>query len=191
MSDTEKPARYRDDPALVLRAKVDVAAATELYGRYAAAIDAWARDFGHLDPEEARAIAGLAFARAVAHFDASRGTFVSLLRTLVRGELGDALRGEVIAHGHEVREGRTQPLADRLVAGEEADPAPDPSEALQYSELRDAVSALPARYRAVIELRFFEGLTFEAIADRLGLASKQLACKHASLGLELLRKQVR
>ncbi len=61
-----------------------------------------------------------------------------------------------------------QDLLDRL-----ADPSPDPLEALLAAEaseaLERAVDALPLAYRQVIILRYVEGLSYEELAQTLGL----------------------
>ena len=81
------------------------------------------------------------------------------------------------------RAGREQPIAqphpsDEDEAGEDpldrvADPGPDPLEALLAAEateaLERAVQSLPLAYRQVIVLRYVEGLSYEELAQTLGL----------------------
>ncbi len=45
-----------------------------------------------------------------------------------------------------------------------------PIEGLAESELADALSALPRKYRAVIHLHYFEGYSSKEIADIMGLS---------------------
>jgi len=40
----------------------------------------------------------------------------------------------------------------------------------EATRIRTAIGALPAAYRAVIELRHFQGLSYDAIAEQLGLS---------------------
>ncbi|MEY2407552.1 MAG: hypothetical protein QOF48_222 [Verrucomicrobiota bacterium] len=59
---------------------------------------------------------------------------------------------------------------------------------------RDAVSSalgqLPAEQRAVVHLKLWEGMTFEAIADALGLPANTAASRYR-YGLDKLREQLR
>jgi RNA polymerase sigma-70 factor (ECF subfamily) len=81
------------------------------------------------------------------------------------------------------RAGREQPIAQAHPASEDeaeddpldrlADPGPDPLEMLVAAEtseaLERAVQALPLPYRQAIILRYVEGLSYEELAQTLGL----------------------
>jgi RNA polymerase sigma-70 factor (ECF subfamily) len=66
----------------------------------------------------------------------------------------------------------TQPLDDEhdIPAFDHGpDPAATADERASQARIREAIRSLPPHYRAVIELRHFQGLTYEEIAEALRL----------------------
>lgn len=72
-------------------------------------------------------------------------------------------------------EGQTLTLADSLVASEDHDPLFQLEEREQTGYLHDAVTALPARLRAVIEGYFLEGASSAEVAERLGVTESRVS----------------
>lgn len=120
-----------------------------------------------------------AFADAHRQFTAFRGStvpqFSQWLRTILAGMLANTIRRYL---GTQARDPQLeQSLVQRLdfsavsLAGLLVDPHSSPSQQLVRREDQSAIVAslerLPADYRAVLELRHLEGLTFPAIAERL------------------------
>ena len=132
---------------------------------------------GKLDPAD---LVQDTFLEAHRHFAVFRGTsepeFAAWLRQILAGVLANTLRRYF---GTKARDPRLEQdlragversscmLADRLAA-----PGTSPSEAASRREqavlFADALGRLPADYREVIVLRHLEGLTFQAVADRMG-----------------------
>jgi RNA polymerase sigma-70 factor (ECF subfamily) len=95
-----------------------------------------------------------------ASFDPGRGTLRTWLMTSVRNRSIDFLRGRA---AHERRE-REIP-ASLEAAGSGADPWREVSRSLEREAVRDAVAALPAEQRQVVELAYFGGYTQTEIAE--------------------------
>ena len=80
--------------------------------------------------------------------------------------------------------------------GEEAErtspfaPAGDPDEQAFRSALTEALGELPPEQRAVVHLKLWEGLTFEAIADVLEIPLNTAASRYR-YGLDKLRERLR
>lgn len=72
-------------------------------------------------------------------------------------------------------EGQTLTLADSLVAPSDSDPLCQLEAREQAGYLRDAVTALPSRLRAVVEGYFLEGASSADIADRLGVTESRVS----------------
>lgn len=66
----------------------------------------------------------------------------------------------------------------------------DPDEAAFRGELAQALGELPADQRAVVHLKLWEGLTFERIADVLGVPLNTAASRYR-YGLDKLRARLR
>lgn len=177
--------RYREDPALVLRAKTDPEAAGELYSRYGDAIAIWAR----AADEDLQAAARLAFVRAVAAYDPTRGTFSAVLRSAIRQHVCDAVRAECVAHGHPVVRMKIQPAGERLSSGPEIDTSPDPREAARHAELREAVLGLTALQQKIVLLHYDGGLSLEEVAAKCG-RTKQSVHGHLRKAISVLRKKL-
>lgn len=66
----------------------------------------------------------------------------------------------------------------------------DPDEQAFRATLADALAQLPADQRAVVHLKLWEGLTFDAIADALGIPLNTAASRYR-YGLDKLRERLR
>jgi RNA polymerase sigma-70 factor (ECF subfamily) len=69
-------------------------------------------------------------------------------------------------------------------------PADDPDEATFRAELSAALAELPPEQRAVVHLKLWEGLTFERIAESLGIPLNTAASRFR-YGLDKLRARLR
>lgn len=69
-------------------------------------------------------------------------------------------------------------------------PTSDPDEAAFHLELADALGELPVDQRAVVHLKLWEGLTFEQIAETLGISANTVASRYR-YGLDKLRTRLR
>lgn len=151
-----------DDADLARRARRGEAAAYgELVRRHQQAVfNVCYRLLGHR--QEAEDAAQEAFLRAYARletFDLSR-PFGPWMRRVAANLCLNHLAGERPA-GLELDDER----AEAAVPGPEI----AREQAEQAAAVRAAIAALPPRYRAVIELRHFQGLSYDSIAAALGL----------------------
>jgi RNA polymerase sigma-70 factor (ECF subfamily) len=69
-------------------------------------------------------------------------------------------------------------------------PGADPDEWSFREALTEALGELPAEQRVVVHLKIWEGLTFEAIAETLGLSPNTAASRYR-YGLDKLRQRLR
>lgn len=69
-------------------------------------------------------------------------------------------------------------------------PADNPDEQAFRSELNEALSELPPDQRAVVHLKLWEELTFEEIAETLGISPNTAASRYR-YGLDKLRARLR
>ena len=69
-------------------------------------------------------------------------------------------------------------------------PSADPDEAAFRHALTEALGELPLEQRAVVHLKLWEGLTFEAIAEALGLPPNTAASRYR-YGLDKMRERLR
>ncbi len=69
-------------------------------------------------------------------------------------------------------------------------PTADPDEQAFREALETSLSELPAEQRAVVHLKLWEGLTFEAIGDALGIPLNTAASRYR-YGLDKLRERLR
>lgn len=100
-----------------------------------------------------------------------------------------------LAHNAAVDLMRRRAVRDRTRAGVAAEispfaPASDPDEQLFRLELAVALGELPADQRAVVHLKLWEGLTFEAIAEILNVPPNTAASRYR-YGLDKLRGRLR
>jgi RNA polymerase sigma-70 factor, ECF subfamily len=68
--------------------------------------------------------------------------------------------------------------------------APEPDEPAFREALSDALAELPPEQRAVVHLKLWEGLTFQQIAELLGLPLNTAASRYR-YGLDKLRQRLR
>lgn len=69
-------------------------------------------------------------------------------------------------------------------------PAPDPDEAVLRGNMAAALGELPADQRAVVHLKLWEGLTFEAISGLLEIPLNTAASRYR-YGLDKMRERLR
>ena len=69
-------------------------------------------------------------------------------------------------------------------------PAADPDEQVFREVLSDALAELPPDQRAVVHLQLWEGLTFEEIAEALGVSPNTAASRYR-YGIDKLRERLR
>ncbi len=69
-------------------------------------------------------------------------------------------------------------------------PAADPDERELRAALTEALGELPIEQRAVVHLKLWEGLTFEAIAEALDLSPNTAASRYR-YGIDKLRQRLR
>lgn len=90
------------------------------------------------------------------------------------------------------RRGARERTRENFAAGEMPVFAPtdDPDEVIFRQQLSAALAELPEEQRAVVHLKLWEGMTFEAIADALGLSPNTAASRYR-YGLDKLRERLR
>lgn len=81
-------------------------------------------------------------------------------------------------------------FADESMAATPFAPAGDPDEQAFRLALAEALGELPPEQRAVVHLKLWEGLTFEAIADALEIPLNTAASRYR-YGLDKLRERLR
>ncbi len=69
-------------------------------------------------------------------------------------------------------------------------PAEDPDQRTFQQQLGEALSTLPPEQRAVVHLKLWEGLTFDAIAGALGIPPNTAASRYR-YGLDKMRSRLR
>jgi RNA polymerase sigma-70 factor (ECF subfamily) len=69
-------------------------------------------------------------------------------------------------------------------------PSDDPDEAAFRKALTEALAGLPAEQRAVVHLKLWEGMTFDAIAGVLEISSNTAASRYR-YGIDKLRERLR
>ena len=92
-----------------------------------------------------------------------------------------------------MRRRRTRQKNYERLAGERGSlfaPTADPDERAFRAALTEALGELPIEQRAVVHLRLWEGLTFEAIAEALDLSPNTAASRYR-YGLDKLRERLR
>jgi RNA polymerase sigma-70 factor (sigma-E family) len=81
---------------------------------------------------------------------------------------------------------RTVPLTYDALAGPRAPAEPDPADRIDQDDLWRRLTGLPRKQRAVVVLRYYEGLTDAEIADVLGCGASTVR-SHAARALATLR----
>lgn len=112
-------------------------------------------------------------------FDPARGSLLGYLRVMARARSIDWLRGETSRRRREVEDARRPtadvPSVDRdLLSSESA------------AEVRRAVDRLPEEQREVIDLAYLGGISYRAVAVRLGLPEGTVKAR-IRRGLQRLR----
>jgi RNA polymerase sigma-70 factor (ECF subfamily) len=117
-------------------------------------------------------------------FHPERGSVKSWLLTIVRNAAIDRHRG---------REGRARqdrPIDEvEYLLGEHDDPHEQAIESLQAEEIQTAIRSLPDEQREAITLAFFNGLTHQEIAERVGVPLGTVKGR-MRLGLKKMRQQL-
>ena len=154
---------WDDREAIARVAAGDAAGLEALYDRYATLVYSLALRIVR-NTSDAEDVTQEAFAQVWAHakrFDAARGAVPTWLSVIARSRALDRLRRSAAAGA-----GASSP------DGLDAIPDPTPSVELiaasaeQVVAAREALAALPAEQRAVLELAYYEGLTQAEIAAR-------------------------
>jgi RNA polymerase sigma factor (sigma-70 family) len=117
--------------------------------------------------------------------------FYGWVARIIRSRMLDAVRRE----GRKKRAGRPLPLEEGLAVLAAA--APSPSEVISQEELRGAVRQAildvqlehPQEMEVVL-LKLFEGESWKAIQDSLGLSSEKRARTLCARGIDLLRPRI-
>ena len=155
---------WDDREAIARVAAGDAAGLEALYDRYATLVYSLALRIVR-NTSDAEDVTQEAFAQVWVHakrFDATRGAVAAWLSVIARSRALDRLRRRSAATGG----GASSP------DGLDAIPDPTPSVELiaasaeQAAAAREALAALPADQRAVLELAYYEGLTQAEIAAR-------------------------
>jgi RNA polymerase sigma-70 factor (ECF subfamily) len=132
------------------------------------------------DPDAALEIANGVFFKAYQNlhtFDTARPLRPWLLRIATNEALNYA-RGRRREQARTIANQEDEDVAERLPSAD--DPAADVLAAERHATVRAAVAALPAHYRLLIVLRFFNDLSYAEIAEQTGLPLN-------TVGVQLLR----
>jgi RNA polymerase sigma-B factor len=156
-------------------------------------VDRCARRFhGWGEPHDDLVQAGrIGLLHAARRYDAARGVpFAAYAVPTVLGEMRHHLRDRsTVLRG---ARGAQRPVLEELEEGWAADPSPPA--AYERVELRQLLlpqlARLPEDERAVLLLRFLDGLTQDAVADLLGVSQAHVSRLQAR-ALERLRRRLR
>jgi RNA polymerase sigma-70 factor (ECF subfamily) len=117
-------------------------------------------------------------------YHAERGSVKSWLLTIVRNAAIDRHRGK------EGRARQDRPIDEvEYLLGETDDPHAQAVEHLQSEQIKTAIDQLPEEQREAIMLAFFNGLTHQEIAERIG-APLGTVKGRMRLGLRKMRQQL-
>lgn len=175
-----------EDPELVVRLiDGDHTALAEIYRRHASQVLGVAR---RLIRDEAAAHdvvqdVFVALWNRPGAFDSTRGSLRSFLLTKAHSRTIDIIRSESSRRSREEREMRL--VSEGGVAVDE-----EVWTLSVVDEVRAALTVLPDRERDVIELAFYEGLTYREVATHLDLAEGTVKSRIRS-GLRRLREPMR
>ncbi|MEO8577603.1 MAG: sigma-70 family RNA polymerase sigma factor [Gemmatimonadales bacterium] len=156
-----------DDVALIRRmVDADETALGALYDR-------WVRSLYSLvlhllkDPDEAEDVVEETFWQAwrkASSYEPSKGAVSTWLLTIGRRKALDRIRAK--------KRHKEDPIGQDRTFADLPSPAPDPSQDMEGSELREHVRAalkeLPSEQREVLEMGYFNGMSQTEIADRTG-----------------------
>jgi RNA polymerase sigma-70 factor (ECF subfamily) len=119
-----------------------------------------------------------------ASFHPERGSVKSWLLTIVRNAAIDRHRGK------EGRARQDRPIDEvEYLLGETDDPHAQAVESLQAEQIQTAIRNLPDEQREAITLAFFNGLTHQEIAERMGVPLGTVKGR-MRLGLKKMRQQL-
>lgn len=158
-----------DHELVVAMARGDERAASTLYDRHAPVLYGLALRMVR-EPADAEEVVIDAFGQAwrdAARYDTTRGSVCGWLTTIARTRALDLIR----ARGRRARVNDAIAVADGPpTAMGEGFPAPDRgiADREQATAVSGALGVLPDAQRRAIELAFFEGLTHQEVAERLG-----------------------
>jgi RNA polymerase sigma-70 factor (ECF subfamily) len=177
-------ATWTDTQLVFAAPEVRDVAFAELFVRHSASVAAVARmvlGAANSGSDDVVAEVFTALWSAPDKFDPDRGSLLGFLRLRARGRSIDLLRGESSRHRREQHDesARTSspPIDAQLEAAELGD------------ALRHAVSRLPEGERMAIELAYFDGMTYRAVACQLDLPEGTVKSRIRS-GLQRLRDHV-
>jgi RNA polymerase sigma-70 factor (ECF subfamily) len=119
--------------------------------------------------------------------DASRGRVESLLLTIVHRRAIDVVRARARRSALHDRAAREDAYLAQVDETAMLDASFEDAQALERA--REAMRALPEEQRQPIELAYFEGLTQQAVAERLGVPLGTVKSR-LRLGLQKLREQL-
>lgn len=142
------------------------------------------------DPSVAEEIVQEAFWRVwkrAGTFDAGRGKFTAWLSGIVHNLAIDELRRRKSGANSSTLDLEDDSVAE--IADEREDVAESVLQKLTGDNIRAALAILPALQRNVIELAYFDGLTHQEIADKLGEPIGTIHTR-ARLGIQKLREQL-
>ena len=119
--------------------------------------------------------------------DRGEPAFRHWLHLKAENKVRDRWRRRVDAEGRPRESGMETPDAERPVAG--PGPATEAGDADDRARLRSVLAELPDAQREILSLRDESGLSFAAIAERLGLAGADAARMRYARALLALRKR--
>ncbi len=150
------------DTALVIAiGRWQEVALAELYRRHGAAVHNLAKRVIASDTlaDEVTQEVFFELWRKPEHFDPSRGSLRTLLLTKTHGKAVDLVRAEEALHAREGRSARSSPTSYDLT---------------HYSwdlavadQVKTALGGLPGNERQAIEMAYFDGLTYQQVAEKL------------------------
>lgn len=118
-------------------------------------------------------------------YDETLGTLRTYLTLCARHRAQDVIRSELRRAGREERHARLLPIPPQRSPDDEV------ADADTASAVRAAVHSLPPEQRRVVELAYFDGLSYRDVAQRIGIpegtAKSRLRLALAKLGLALDR----
>lgn len=154
----------REEAALVAAlAGGDSSALSKLYDLHAGAMIRAARRFFQ-SPQDAEDLLHDVFVEAWQHasdFNAGRGSVRSWLLTRIRSRAIDRLRSLDVARRHAMAETHAAESQPTLSSPEWAGP--------DAERAKTALDSLPAEQRLLVELGYFEGLTYSEMATHCGI----------------------
>lgn len=177
-------ARWTDSQLVFAATDVRDAAFAELFSRHSSSVAAVARTILGTAGAGCDDVVAEVFAAmwsAPQKFVPERGSLLGFLRVQARGRSLDLLRSESSRHQRERKAERDSKPSSTMDAGIIA--------AETGQRLRDAVSRLPEAERTAIELAYFAGMSYQAVALQLELPEGTVKSRIRS-ALQRLRTEV-